>query len=84
METIFNHIKCIAVSFLGVTCVNITSKFQFGFIDLHNVELIVKTIIELTIGAITIYKLIYPSGKKSITHPEDPTKRKYKFWRRKK
>ena len=43
-----------------------------------------KTIIELTIGAITIYKLIYPSGKKSITHPEDPTKRKYKFWRHKK
>ena len=76
--------RSIAVSFLGVTCVNITSKFQFGFIDLHNVELIVKTIIELTIGAITIYKLIYPSGTKNITHPEDPTKRKYKFWRHKK
>lgn len=81
MENIINHFKVIAYSFLGVTLMDLTSHYHIGFINLQSVELVVKTLIELCIGIITIVRLLYPNGT---THDDQGTKRKYNLWRKKK
>lgn len=81
MENIINHFKVIAYSFFGVTMLNLTSHYHIKFINLQNVELVVKTLIELCIGIITIVRLIYPNGR---FNDDTGTKRKYNFWRKKK
>lgn len=81
MENIINHFKVIAYSFLGVTMLDLTSHYHIGFINLQSVELVVKTLIELCIGIITIVRLLYPNGK---TNDDPGTRRKYNFWRKKK
>ena len=81
MENIINHFKLIAYSFLGVTMLDLTSHYHIGFINLQSVELVVKTLIELCIGIITIIRLLYPNGQ---INDDQSTKRKYNFWRKKK
>jgi hypothetical protein len=83
MENIINHFKVIAYSFLGVTLMDITSHYHIGFINLQSVELMVKTLIELCIGIITIVRLLYPNGTEKESTPGS-IKRKYNFWRKKK
>lgn len=80
MENFINHFKVIAYSFLGVTMLDLTSHYHIGFINLQSVELMVKTLIELCIGIITIVRLLYPNEKIN----NDLAKRKYNFWRKKK